>query len=376
MIDLKQQQVQILERIYESKEAPPIQDLTGILQTALIFSEEKVHYAMGDFGLRLRAFSSRINRGSVHPDLFSLFGGELTSNEEGSFGREVSDILSMSCYATDRCISKFVLDILKNAITKHKRFSEISKSIDDPQENLLHVRFVQSRSDRDRIRSRKKMQSINTDLFLKIWEMEPNDFSNYVRWASVYEKDISEAEVRFKHFDDLGLLMMSTEIKKSIILIKQESIESQYYGFNKILLSSASAILAKQSGYEHGLIGGAKKIHVETDWFKYRFFADKLSLIDDSKVPALELTPRAYTNQEFNDLLSPEILNLIDYLEEFPDAGGFPLFDHYRILVAGNNYFKSIFESIELDRQLIKRKEIPAILLGERDGDCYFICYV
>jgi len=376
MIDLKQQQLQILERIYDKKESTPAPKLNGILKTSLNFSEEQVNFAIGDFGLRLRAFASSINTDSVHPDLFSLFDGELASNEEGSFGRESSDILNLSCYAMDRCFSKFVLDILKKTVSKHKQYSAISKTIDDPKENLLHVRFVPLRSDRDKIRSRKKMQSVNQNFVSRLWEMESNDFSNYMRFVNVYEKDIAEAEIRFKHFNYLGLLMMSDEIKKSIVAMNQKCAESQYYGFNKISLVSASIILAKKSGYEFGFINGIKKIHVETDFFKHRFFADKWSLIDDSKVPALELTPRAYTNQEFDDLLSPEVLDIINYLEEFPDAEGFTLFDHYRVLVAGNNFFSSICKSIELDRQLVKSEEIPAILLGERDGDCYFICYI
>jgi hypothetical protein len=370
--DIEKQQEKILERIYERNKSQPVQELTGILQIVLSSPYEEIRYAIGDFAAKLRAFAFRLDKESPHPDLFDLFDGELVSEKEGSFNRDVSDLIKMCAYGQKIGVSNLILEKLKSLMTNHKMFPVISKVIDDPEDNLLHVRFVPLRTAREIIRSRKKTQLYNINLISKKdFDLEPDDFSQYTRKSNLYQKDIDEAQNRLDHFMNLGLKMMADEIKSSIRLMQKNFTESQCHGFNKISLMSAIIILAKQSNFKCK----NSKIYVETDQFKYRFFAEKGALIDDSKVPMLELSPRIYPYYELSDHASKSTLDVIDYLENFPEINGHPLFDHYRVLVAGTNYFSSNIKVIDLDIELIKRKEIAAVLLGERDGDFYFISY-
>ena len=93
--------------------------------------------------------------------------------------------------------------------------------------------------------------------------------------------------------------------------------------------------------------------------------------------------------------LPPRMKELVEFLESFPEASGHPLFDHYRVLVPGLDYpninqakpayRKASGEAVEFmnaeaaqydfDRYLVENGHVPAILLGERDGDHYFISY-
>jgi len=395
-----QHQVQILEKIYKAKSYASTPKLTGILRSVLDCSYETVNGLMGDLGTRLRNFSHKIDRENPHPDLFSLFGGELVSDTEGSFSRDMTDTLDLYAYGKAHGKSNIVLGFLKKFVAKHRMFETISNVMDDPEENLLNVRFVPSKASREKIRSRKRTQSINTDLIFKRgvenWDSEPKNFTSYFRGESVYQKDIEDALIRHKHFYDLGLKMMADNISASIFLMQDKNLSSQYYGFNKISLTSASIIAAKQSNYKFTIPPTPTddvevvypKISIDTDQFKYRFFADKLHLFDDAYVPILEFAPRIYTYQELREFTSSDVSKVIDYLERFPEADGHALFDHYWILVAGTNFVSDSGSdgspeevlprdngTQHLDIELVKRKEIVAILVGERDGECYFISY-
>jgi len=194
---------------------------------------------------------------------------------------------------------------------------------------------------------------------------------------------------------------MAAEIQSSVEKMRRESAESQHFGFNKISLTSASVVLSKQCGYKYHARNpdsfDGDKILADSDSFKYRFFVDhKNSLFDDSHFAALEFSPRVYTYHELEPYASDKTRDVIDHLEKFPEAHGYPLFDHYRVLVPGVNYpeqSQSVPYSIRLpngtdfncpmlqkvqmrlDAELLQQKEIVGILLGEKDGDCYFISY-
>jgi hypothetical protein len=409
--DIEKCQLQFLEKIYEQNQNAPSKELTGILKNILNYSSTEIRYAMGEFGIRLNAFSSSIDRQDPHPDLFAIYDGELVSDLDGSFSRDASDMLRLASYGNQWGVSSSVMENLRRIINKHKSFDMLSSVINNPSENSLHVRFVSNRKERDLIRLNKRMQSVSTEILYKrgfqFWISEPVDFSGYCRGMSLYQSDLDEAKSRHKHFYDLGLKSMAGEIQRSIDKLEDLAKNTQYYGFNKIALTSASVILAKQSGYLYFPRSpesfDSDKIIIQTDCFKYRFFAHEDSLFDDSHVGNLEFSPRIYTYHEMQPYASPEIQKVIDHLEEFPEIGGHSLFDHYRVLVAGLNYpevdkkvatgvkvspfkFRLPNETVfmcsqkekgqmRLDAELVQQKEVAAILLGEKDGDCYFISY-
>ena len=83
-------------------------------------------------------------------------------------------------------------------------------------------------------------------------------------------------------------------------------------------------------------------------------------------------------------------MEIISTLDNFPDANGKPIFDHYGIIVPSiqyklnyindecnmiQNFSNSIDSSKALDKILIKGKHIHPIIIGEKDGKCFFICH-
>lgn len=328
--NIKDQQSAILEKVYENRKPKRSKKISGMLKTILEANPEDVSSAFGSFGLRILGFLSSIDKLNPHPELFDLFEGDFISSKQGSFGKLASDILKMHNFAKENKISSDVLKHLSNFICTNKNYVNINMLIDDPQKNLLHVRFVNSRAKRDKIRTSKLLQ---------MFELEniecDDDFSRYYRGNCFFEEQIKDAQNRFKHFNDLGLKIMSKEISGSIKELIEESKKSQTCGFNKIKLREVAAILAKQS----------------------------------SKIYDINKTIRVHTHICLKDYISPETCDIINRLENFPEIKGHPLFDHYRIA-----FFRK-YDCNITDYNLIKNKEVISVLLGEKDGDFYFICY-
>jgi hypothetical protein len=108
------------------------------------------------------------------------------------------------------------------------------------------------------------------------------------------------------------------------------------------------------------------------------------------------LNSQIYSIQEFRDHCPENILNLINYLENFPQLNNKPLFDHYRVvlpcwdhpssdqkipfsLADSSGKLLEFFDLFEAQKfynlELIKKNKIVGALLGERDGEHFFISY-
>lgn len=376
---LQAQQKQILENIKTSKLSPTTLKLSGIIKDVLMFSKDEV-YSIGDIGVKIRSLASKISAVNPHPDLFVSFDGQLTSTEDGSFGKIISDVLCI--LVNNKGVSSNIRRMLLSLIRENPKFDLIFENVDDPEQNLKNVRFVPSRESRDLIRLCKKVQIIPPS-YIENWKDSPNNFNDYIRNISQYQSDIKTATDRKQHFLSLGLSEMAQSIQNSINELIMLSGKNQYYGFNKISIIDASIILAKQAGYS--------SLSVDCKNFKYDFWYDS-----DNKHDMI-LSPRAYPYHDLKDFASSDVLDIVDCLESFPEIGGNALFDHYRVVVPSFHDYPLIGNDLmfkfklpnggvyssdfkfdaqrRLDVELIKQNELPAAVLGERDGEFYFVSY-
>jgi hypothetical protein len=225
---------------------------------------------------------------------------------------------------------------------------------------------------------------------------EMPDFSHVHRDQKRYQEDIAEAEKRLKHFEEMGLSSMSENIKDSIKSMKGEVGTGQYYGFNEINLVSTAAILAESMGYElyDRRFYRATRYHFEDYNFWYMKVGDNnLSTLMDGLVA---YRPVTCPYPELIEFASDEIKELVDFLEEFPEINGLPLFDHYLVVVPGLDFpnewqyppYRHLTRSREilsfedlsvarnsLNKTLISGNYLNCALLGERAGNTYFISY-
>jgi hypothetical protein len=100
--------------------------------------------------------------------------------------------------------------------------------------------------------------------------------------------------------------------------------------------------------------------------------------------------PKVYPFHELKEIASPEVMHTINMLEKFPEANDKPIFDHFGVIVPTIAYKNKMFnnengilqdyENLEdatrdLDKIFIKKKFFYPIIVGEKDGKCFFICY-
>jgi hypothetical protein len=119
----------------------------------------------------------------------------------------------------------------------------------------------------------------------------------------------------------------------------------------------------------------------------YNFFAEP-----GAEPAPVAYEPRVYPLGEVYPDASETARQIVALTERLPDADGKPIFDHYGVIVPGVAYPKKeprfvleddtlrSFDTIEqakktLDLTLIRRECLRPIVVGERDGRCYFVSY-
>lgn len=397
-------------------EIPNGHDVPSLLCKIIECDDELVEFALGKVGQKLRSFAQNVD--FQHPDIVSIFDGAIANDH--LFAQECLELLILGEFARENKLQKIV-PILGKIITQESLSRNIIKKIDVPSNNRMHVRLIKDNKEREEIRMTKKMQIIDLHSVYKkgedAWSVHPDSFKKFLRFDTAYEEDLLIAEKKAQRYKDLGCLSLADEVQKSIENFR-EHMDQSYYGFNRITMTNAAVVLAKSSGYNYsppqevdysyGNYKNEAKINVNRGFFKkYNFDIDHqfsvLPLVPQSSdlIVAMKLNscysyePRVYPLHEFSDILTDSIQKTIDLLESFPDAGNKPIFDHFGIIVPGVSYplpkqilyrfldEKGFVQSYgvredalkALDKILIKGQYLYAILVGEKDGKCYFISY-
>lgn len=369
----------VWERLHVNK-YPHLSDDIPKPQRTLISDLRKydpalMEFALGDVGVKLNAFMREIDES--HPDLVLLFDGALHPNS--IFSHAVREILELALYAKEKGLTRAAPDIFRSSIKKAAR--NIIKQLDAPTNNLLHARFAGKH--RFPIRSKKQMTAVDLRGAWKkgneAWEINPNSFLEYVRYNKVCEKQIQAVEKKAERFKELGCKELCSEMLRDLemFLAKQET----YYGFNRITMTNAAIILAKQHQYQFRYDAFSKApsyIFVPSTYFGK--FVDQntyKNLLTGENVCPTHMDekhfyhPRAYPLPHGSGLLeesSARMKGVIQLLENFPAAGHNPIFDMYWILVPG-------IEKQEYDYKMLCFGLATPVLLGEKDGKCFFICY-
>lgn len=367
---------------------------TPVLLRAIHDSDQKLlEFAFGHFGANLVKLTQILDMN--HPDLISIFDG--TFSDDQYFSRQCIDFLSLAQYAQNNDM-KNIFPLLGNLFIKESLDRNVVKKIDNNNYSKAYVRLILDPEEREAIRFSKKMQIIDLQAFYKkgedFWNYQPSDFEKFIRYDSAYLKELKEAEKKMKRYQDLKCESLASEIAKNIEHFK-ENMEQSYYGFNRITMTSAAIILAKSLGYKYNssynLAVGNHNMRFEAnivvDKMIFKNFYFDLNFVFDHN---LNYEPKVYPFHEVKDIASEEVIKTIELLEKFPEAGNKPIFDHFGVIVPTicmkEKSFRSEtglvheYESVEkaskeLDKILIKRKYFYPIIVGEKDGKCFFICY-
>jgi hypothetical protein len=364
-----------------------------LLQILHDSSQELLEFAFGNFGKNLSELTHVLDM--MHPDLVNIFDGNFS--DENQFSKVCIQFLAMAEYAKNNDLNH-VFPLLGTLLIKDSLDKNVAKKIECANYSKSYVRMINDDNVREQIRFSKKMQVIDLQTFYKkgeeSWNAQPDNFKTFIRYDSAYMHELKQAEKKMKRYQELGCQSLASEIAKSIESFK-ENMEQTYYGFNRITMTNAAIILAKSMGYKYNpsyaLTAGNYSMSTEPQVMIERtFFKDYYFDVSNVVEAVYRYEPKVYPYHELKSVASDEVLNTIKTLESFPEANNKPIFDHFGVIVPSINYRGTMFKSIsgilqdhvsnelcckELDKVLIKNKYYYPIIIGEKDGKCFFICY-
>lgn len=306
-----------------------------IFSEILKFEIRTVKSALGEFGLSLLRFSQNIDIN--HFGISDVPIDENLSNRLCQILYLVDYALKNDLHLSVEGINKFYNKFLNNDIANlDKKFVRLLKD-----ENL-----------RNEIRKNKKISEISLIGFFEkarlIWDNLPEDFSIFSKNDESYKEMIKEAENKALRYKNVGCHELSDNIEKSIESVRK-LIDDSYCGYRRVSIRNAAIILSKINQFK--LI----KKNVENSFSKKTYL---ISLNHEI------YNPKIYPIHYLEEIKTDYISSLLFDLEKVP------LFDHYMVLVPS---LKN--RQIEKDKKDIKEKNIIPIILGEKDGKCYFISY-
>lgn len=321
-------------------------------------------------------------------------------------------------------------------IKNKNRWFEVLKKIDSPSVNLLNMRFVSCDKKRNNLRQNKKVQGISLSTLLSRdfseWQNVPSNFDFFHINGKHYEMYLSKAKLKASAYDRLGCQFLGDEVRKNA-----KTFENLYgvtnHGFRRVTMTLAAAILAKTHSYEYapfkssntGLTNAlsSSEMIASINVFKSKYFLEILNntvnsycsqvaandgVIDHSLLKPLSLScsesdfnptfpkrpessrlhpttdsceysPRSYPLHDFWPLASKKVKNIIELLESHPATGGRAIFDSYRVITP-SFLLKFPGSHAQLSKKLTDfvltiSEIINPIIIGEKNGKCYFVSY-
>lgn len=383
-VDVSQEQ--ILKSIYTSSEIKTSEEVSGILKDILEYSEDQVFRCLGELGIKLRRFASSIDL--CHPELLRIFNGALGSTSDTGFSRITCDLLKIMTYSLKQKASLPLVEYLKNFLKSDLNYDTYMLKIDGVYLNQRHLRLSKDPVLRDTIRNQVEPFVVTPQTYgledVKTWSDCPANFKNYHRFANKYQEDIDRANKRKQHFFDHGLTSMADAIQCDITNV--ESSLEQYYGFNLLSLRDAAVILAKVIGLCPTFVNEFPTDSSINFCMKSEILQDMKSLKISDMCSVIGSVYRVYSFHSLSKIAPKQIVDLIQFLDAFPELNGKPLFDHYRVLIPSINYsccnpfgllsYEQLAKrQTELDLELLGSSRVIAVILGEVDGRHYFISY-
>lgn len=157
-----------------------------------------------------------------------------------------------------------------------------------------------------------------------IWEQTPNSFDLFKKNNNELNKNIINLKNKEKRFREIGCLELADSLGDLVRTLCFES----HHDHRKISIYCAACILAKIN-------------RISKNNFK----------------------PTLYP---YHECVSFAPKNVINTIVELENLGNF-IFDHYLVFTPSSD--------LEEGLNILLDKSLKSIVLGDKDGDCYFICH-
>lgn len=395
---MKEVQKNILENIFKAqiveKNEFSMQTFSNIIDDV-----EICNLAFGDLGHKLFEIISEID--NDHPEV--KYGKFLSSFNKEEFDN-ISGYLSL-CKLANQNNLDFVISMFSKHITKS--IFDAKNEIGFLKNRQNFVRLFKNKEVRDSLRKIKQTRPIgftNVDKKLyELWQCDI-DFSRFARFGNFYLEEIEIVNKKIDTYQSMGLNLLAKEIESSLADYQEKS-DLNYYGFQRITVTIAALSLAKLHGYKLQVFNRISSIKVPANFYNFEG-KSLLNYVPSNndvwgghvglpvKLEDYDYMPLAIPLHDV-EKIPDSMKKVINHLEEFPEAEYKPIFDHYLIISPGpkyprinesscdifdktgkkNNFSDPISAKKFLDNTLINEGYLTPILLGEKDGKCYFICF-
>ena len=239
--------------------------------------------------------------------------------------------------------------------------SKFIKMIEHPE---WDCRFYASSEKRDAVRKKNVSKRIDLKHFLKKNKalLSKNVLiKDYIRFGNSHKSEMDKYQAREQIFNNFGLIALKSAVEKSLSSLKFAAQEN-HFGFQRMSVCTA-------------VVAACQLLNAKID-------ANSDLIIDPSFIKGFDagcniqhiIQPILHPVHNLNP--SDEMKELLSLLDNFPDADNKCIFDNYFVLVPAVK--SDIFEhnaKYAFDNKLIKEKRVFPILLGQKEGKCYFISF-
>jgi hypothetical protein len=369
-------------------------EISGKMEWIARQEEEDCQLVLGKFGRSINSFCQRVD--VDHPHLATFISQHGITRKKFSL---ICEAIGSAAYIRDHNTAE-LSELIRSQFTK---FKEVSKNfcheISRPPVRIL-------KSDKERIKARQ-IKKPNSIPFAGVLEatpcsVHPDSFKSYYCGYD-YVDELAAQEKMLSAFDDVQAAAFSRAISTKMDYTKKR-VSEQYYGFVRLKMVDAAMILAKSMGLRWE--SGARCIQVSRDLVPAKLAFWKIA--DTYGLPNLKYQPNKYPLYSFDAPMPPRVEKLLKLVEHYPATGGKAIFDHYWVvcpsfhldarefchdkksekwllMIDGKevavNWHQSKEKSeinpasVALDQHLTKSEFITPVVLGERNGECFFLCY-
>lgn len=360
----------------ENNEKEPSLFLSEFAKYGDLVAEE----ALGDLGVKLFELTTQLD--FDHPEVKSTDFMLAKSSE--TFER-LHQIVKLYLLARDNNLTaitnQFSKKIAKSVIPDIKSCLELIK-------NKQFVRLF-TQDSRDYYRQKKEIRSIElvSKKMIGFWD-RVSEATSYARFENYCEKEIEKITKKIQVYEQLRMNALVSEMETSIKEFN-ETYDDNYYGFQRVPMTIIAIVLAKL--HNCYMVGESQIMVPANNFIGFNGIAPPVGFAENGigllqKMQDYQYMPAAYPATEL--IISDKMKSVLDHLDSFPEANNKAIFDHFVVVVPGvwatdpadpllkgKSYSNTFSMKVSLDQALIQEQYVLPILLGEKDGKCYFICF-
>jgi hypothetical protein len=382
MIDTDTFRQNILNKIFQvsniKSQTESFHEISNFLSLVANTEDEEVcNLAFGDLGTKLYELVSELDY--EHPEI--RFGNFLSSIDEKQISN-MCDYLKLCKLAKFNELSH-IISIFSSNITKS--ICDVKSELGLLKNRQSLVRLFKRPEFRNSLRKLKKF--LDKKIY-ELWNCNI-EFSRFVRFDNFYQTELIETKNKIDYYNALGMNLLAKEMQESITQREDETVD--YYGFQRTTIANCIVALAKSHNYY--LDSKNSKTIIKIPASKLYDFEGRRNESTHSRINDFDYMPVIIPLHEID--MTESMRKVIGHLDTFPEADNKPVFDNFFIISCGpkfprtntdplvifdKNGIKSTFsDKLEakkhLELTLIKEQCLTPVLLGEKDGKCYFICF-